>query len=722
MLVLAVGICVSGLLLHEQVRLKTRRYFAEESDRLKIASRAICMTHERTAHTIFEEIAANAEMFAMLREARAASPEQRGALRAGLDRLLAARRGQAQEQHVTLLTFHLPGQLEEQSYGARLVERLNLPMSGFDASNGAPGFRYLFPIFDHDNYLGCLEIGISFESIRDKMKELFMREMVILLRADRLGAQAASGAYAPSAFRGGYAQDTLNVFVHEGRRTIDQLNAAMTSEVAEHLGEEREFAVRLVLRQQEFLTVFVPLADMQRRHIGYFAAYSRDATIWKYHRSAYLAWAAISATLGGLLVAARTIRRHKAVIAEEETRFRLITHSIHDGLCVIDERQRMTFVNPAFERLLNVPRAELLGREFQGVLRYHAETGEQVEGNACPLFSAIAAGEHHASDQYWLVTRAHEMIPVSLTGSPMPVNSTRTGAVIVLHDMTHRKQAEEQLRRMNRQLEEASRYKSEFLAHMSHELRTPLTAMIGFTELAHTALCGAVEPNLLEHLQKAKHSAWMLRDLVNDVLDFSKIEAGKMDMFIEEVDFSDILDDVLLTAEGLLLNHPLALRAEISPNLPRLKTDYTKMKQILNNLLGNALKFTKEGHVAVRTTFCGHSRRIRVEIEDTGCGIPPQKLEHLFEAFTQGDRSITKKYGGTGLGLAITKKFCDALHIEISAISAVGKGTTFFLHIPLECSAAPELPRSHEIKFVSADVKNSGATAIRSRVVNVRAA
>lgn len=195
-----------------------------------------------------------------------------------------------------------------------------------------------------------------------------------------------------------------------------------------------------------------------------------------------------------------------------------------------------------------------------------------------------------------------------------------------------------------------------------------------------------------------------------------------MDMFIEEVDFSDILDDVLLTAEGLLLNRPLALRAEISPNLPRLKTDYTKMKQILNNLLGNALKFTKEGHVAVRTTFCGHSRRIRVEIEDTGCGIPPQKLEHLFEAFTQGDRSITKKYGGTGLGLAITKKFCDALHIEISAISAVGKGTTFFLHIPVECSAAPELPRPHEIKFVSADVKNSGATAIRSRVVNVRAA
>jgi signal transduction histidine kinase len=264
----------------------------------------------------------------------------------------------------------------------------------------------------------------------------------------------------------------------------------------------------------------------------------------------------------------------------------------------------------------------------------------------------------------------------------------------VLRDITLRKQAEAQLQQMNQQLQEASRHKSEFLSRMSHELRTPLNAMIGFTRITIEALKDRGETKLVQNLIRAERSSRKLLELINDVLDFSKIEAGHMEVFIEDVDLADVLEDVLFTAEGLLLNNEVQLNTEIAPTFPMLRTDYTKLMQILNNLIGNAVKFTERGSVTVRAFLRSEQQDIRIEVEDTGCGIPENKIVTIFESFKQADGSTTRKFGGTGLGLAITKKFCDMLHIEIGVESTRGEGSLFWLHVPVSCT--PSISSGHK--------------------------
>ena len=258
----------------------------------------------------------------------------------------------------------------------------------------------------------------------------------------------------------------------------------------------------------------------------------------------------------------------------------------------------------------------------------------------------------------------------------------RAANQLLQQEIQRRQQIEEALRELNQQLEVASQHKSQFLSRMSHELRTPLNAMIGYTALTLNALRDSLPPKHLDHLSKAEQSAKSLLHLINDVLDFSKIEAGHIEVLLEEIDLTEIIEEVAVVAEGLLLNKTVEFKKEIAPHLPQIQSDYTKIKQILNNLIGNAIKFTTQGQVTLRVHPDEQRAAIRVEVADTGAGIPPEKLGQIFEPFKQADATITKQYGGTGLGLAITKRFCEMLGIAIGVSSEPGKGTLFWLHLP----------------------------------------
>ncbi len=282
------------------------------------------------------------------------------------------------------------------------------------------------------------------------------------------------------------------------------------------------------------------------------------------------------------------------------------------------------------------------------------------------------------------------------------VTAGRLGATIDVLNRDEFGELAERMNRMSRELsrldaeqrasaaalQRASQAKSEFLANMSHELRTPLNAILGFTEIALDGLYGEVPTELKEPLGDIQTNGVHLLKLINDVLDLSKIEAGRMELAISEYSVHDVVDTVRASLRSLAAEKALEFTASVPADLPPAWGDGRRLAQCLMNLAGNALKFTRQGHVAMSVAVDGDDLVYRVE--DTGIGIPAADLERVFDEFRQVDATVTREFGGSGLGLSITKRIVEMHGGRIWAQSELGKGSAFFFTVPLRASGGPQ--------------------------------
>jgi signal transduction histidine kinase len=240
----------------------------------------------------------------------------------------------------------------------------------------------------------------------------------------------------------------------------------------------------------------------------------------------------------------------------------------------------------------------------------------------------------------------------------------------------------ERLRRQAFQLEQASAAKSQFLANVSHELRTPLNAILGYTHLLLEGVSGELAPRQNEKLQRVDSNARHLLAIINDLLDIARIESGKMPIQVERFDLRELVDEVMAEVEPLITGTQLAVTHAIAPAVPEVRSDRQKVKQIVLNLLSNALKFTPEGSVSIRLGYLEESEQISIAVADTGIGISEDNQKTIFEAFGQADSSYTKRHSGTGLGLSICRRLATLLGGDISVSSRLGEGSTFSLVFP----------------------------------------
>ena len=232
----------------------------------------------------------------------------------------------------------------------------------------------------------------------------------------------------------------------------------------------------------------------------------------------------------------------------------------------------------------------------------------------------------------------------------------------------------------SRQLAEASQHKSQFLANMSHELRTPLNAILGYAELILDNVYGDTPDKMREVLDRIQRNGKHLLGLINDVLDLSKIEAGQLNLSLADYSLKEVVQSVYSAVEALAKEKHIALKVEVPPHLPAARGDERKLTQVLLNLVGNAIKFTDTGEVAIKASAANGS--FTVAVRDTGPGIAEVEQAKIFEEFQQADSSITKKKGGTGLGLAIAKRIIELHGGRLWVESSPGQGSTFSFTVP----------------------------------------
>ncbi|RDV04959.1 response regulator [Undibacter mobilis] len=365
---------------------------------------------------------------------------------------------------------------------------------------------------------------------------------------------------------------------------------------------------------------------------------------------------------------------------EEHAFLRATIDNMQQGVALYDADHKLVTWNERFVEYLEMPE-EFLGtdRTFSDYIRYlgaRGEFGEDVDIEKELAKRLTVLGTSHSFER----TRPDGMV-MEVRRDPVPGG----GFIAIYADITERKKQELALRKAMEDAESANKVKSSFLANMSHELRTPLNAIIGYSELLAEDAQDRGDKAALGDLEKISAAGKHLLGLINEILDLSKIEAGKMEVYLERLDLPKTIADVKTIVDPMIGKNGNRLVIECPPDIGTLKTDLTKLKQCLINLLSNAAKFTKQGTVLLRLSReASDDGRdlVRFDVGDSGIGMTPEQVGRLFQAFTQADSSTTRNFGGTGLGLTITRHFVTMLGGAIDVVSAPGQGTTFSIVLP----------------------------------------
>jgi PAS domain S-box-containing protein len=426
-------------------------------------------------------------------------------------------------------------------------------------------------------------------------------------------------------------------------------------------------------------------------------------------------------------------------VREEWERLNATLENVGDPILVTDDHSNIILMNREAERLFDVPQSSA------------AESRQRraVRANDTKFTSLISDFLLQPEDRR--VEKFELMDPDDGADFPVEVVSSKilnprgepSAIVSVIHDLAQVVEnerlahelgklneeledrigmaiveLEERNRRLewqSRELEKASRLKSEFLASMSHELRTPINAVLGYTSLMREEIYGALTDKQKSGLDKINSASGHLLDLINDILDLSKIEAGKMPVYLEEVSLRHVLTELAEAVDPLVRGKTLEFALEPAADLPTMFTDRTKLKQILLNLLSNAIKFTARGSVRMTARCVKNGKWIHIAVRDTGIGIKQEDLEKIFDDFRQVDQSPTREYPGTGLGLSITRKLIGLLNGTIKVESTYGDGSVFTIELPVRLE-----PRTREEQVQRALAPPDISRAARERGSAVR--
>lgn len=373
--------------------------------------------------------------------------------------------------------------------------------------------------------------------------------------------------------------------------------------------------------------------------------------------------------------------RYTEQIKKLSNDYTLILNAVSEGIFGLDTEGRVTFINPAGTQMLGFEYEEIMGHSYLEHIQQGAMDGTHYRPEESPLMQAVQAGESHQSKNAVLWRKDGSSFLAEFQVTPLFDQGEHKGAVVVFRDITN----EQEIIRAKESAEKADQAKSEFLAIMSHELRTPMNGIMGMTDLLAETELNEEQRGYTDIISQSSAS---LLYILNEILDFSKIEAGKLTLVHEPVSLEWVMESVTELFLPIAREKGIELSLQMSSDVPELiMGDPARLRQVLVNLVSNAVKFTEQGQVSVlvETEYCPNRRKLtlRFNVRDTGIGIPAEKQSLLFQSFSQLHPSINRKYGGTGLGLAICKRLVELMGGAIAMDSIEGEGSNFYFTLPI---------------------------------------
>ncbi|HRG45755.1 MAG TPA: ATP-binding protein [Leptospiraceae bacterium] len=517
------------------------------------------------------------------------------------------------------------------------------------------------------NFLGDKEKVMEMERLFDKWKDVRKLEFQFLVSGQRVSAEKLRNEVEEEIF---HPMNLLILYVIDFAK----------NKVASFVLESEETMKRVILSL--LLLIFMVLGSgffIMKRVIRLQTQTEKEATA---EREEYL-------------IESRLFAEQELV--KNKNQLKLIADNVPASVSMVNVNLEFQFINKRFAEIHRVSFEECLGKTVADIM------GQSVYDKVHMNYTRALLGEAVTYENLFdLKDGTSRYFEIKYT--PFYEDERQTGVVILSHDITERKMSEVNLVKAKEEAEIANRLKSEFLANMSHEIRTPMNAILGFSEILKDKV--GTDPVVLDYLSGIQKSGKNLISLINDILDLAKIEAGKLDIVYSPVNLFSVIQDVRQIFSLQTMQKRLNFEIAIDEKLPKsLLIDELRLRQVLFNLIGNAVKFTEKGEIKVKVIYIpkgGDSSSIDlvIEIHDTGIGIPEQEIDSIFEPFIQQSGQDVMRFGGSGLGLSITKKLVEMMGGTISVTSKLGVGSIFRIYIQeLEISSLAHNGKEHDLEI-----------------------